>query len=172
MTRSELIAVVADYAGPVTPFRTDEDQTRSFEEALAHATEEDLRALLGLLERPPPAAAQDGWHDALEQALVLVGAQHRDAATTALTALLHRDPPVHRETAIAALGELGGPEQVSALAAVSEDGLSHAELVALACALGDLGGPHARARLQRMMRSFAHLEAVKAEIDISLSRIE
>ena len=172
MTRNELIAIVADYAGPVTPFRTDKDQTRSFEEALAHTTEEDLTALLGLLEHPPPDAAHDGWHYALERALVLVGTRHRNPAVAALMALVRCDPPIHRETTIAALGELGDPEHVPALAAVVDDDLTEDELVALACALGDLGGPDARAHLQHLKHAYAHLEAVTREVDISLARLE
>ncbi len=169
MTREELIEVLADFAGPLGPFRSPDDQEKTFRESLAEATSDDLGLLLDLLSHPPPVAASraDAWDYTLEEALLAVGKLEPTRAAARMEAMLRS--PAGRATVIAALGGLGEASSVHALGdLVAEEELGDNELVTLACALGELGGPAATAILETMRSRFSSRPNVISEVAIAL----
>lgn len=171
MTREELIAIVADRAGPLGPLRTPEDHERLFRDGMSRATSDDLQRLADLSTEGPPAWSGlrlEEWHDSLVEALVELGTREPRLARL-LEARLAPGPG--RIVSISALGAIGLPSSIAALGALVADAtLSTDERIMLADALGEIGGPEAIARLCEM-RGLSGDAVTLREIDIVLEHI-
>jgi hypothetical protein len=170
LTRDELIAIVADFAGPVGPLREPEDQERAFYARLAAATAEDLETLAGLIGSPGEVPGPDGdesWAHALEEALVTVGARHVALAMDRVTTRLVPGA-AGRGIAIAVIGRLRAPASLAALRDLVDDAsLTDPEIEELAGAVQQVGGPEAVAVLRTMQERFGDRPA-RREIDMCL----
>jgi hypothetical protein len=153
MTRTELVEPIADYAGPLGPFRTPEEREQQFRQWLSGARFDWLEPLLDLLLNPPVEAShsfgKDGWHVALVECLAHVGKLDPQRFHARVAPLLVREEI--RLPVICALEEIGGQESAKVLRVLYDTGtLSDEEISYLAGALGEIGGQEARETLLRM----------------------
>jgi hypothetical protein len=172
MTRTDLIEPIADYAGPLGPFREPEEQEQQFRQWLSGARFDWLEPLLDLLFNPPPEAShiavKNGWDVALVECLTHVGKLNPQR-------FLERvEPHLMREEArlflIWVIGWIGHREGVRVLIPLAETGiLSDEELCFLAGAFGEIGGQEAREILLHMQATVsAQKKDVHREINNAL----
>jgi hypothetical protein len=154
MERDELIERLDVCAGPVTPFMTNIPLLQWHSWCEKAAGLDLFEALVDLIATPPPAgrvryATVDEWHQVLRLSTGWVGKRHPDMAMRRLLPLLDDDRA--RLAVIEVLGYVGDDRALPELDRLVQDGcLCHAELVALAETLADIGGEAAWRLLQHL----------------------
>jgi hypothetical protein len=175
-TRRELIQVLADFAGPLGPFRALEEMEERRSAWLDGLRASDLPALLDLLRSPPapaeysPATADD-FELELTDAVTAAAAGDPEPSLALMTPLIQDDRA--RGAVIDVIGGLQLARGLELLAPLVIDArLTSDERVRLACALGDIGGDDARALLRALQTRSDGESDVLAEIDIALQRTD
>ncbi|MET0135290.1 MAG: hypothetical protein ABW215_17055 [Kibdelosporangium sp.] len=174
MRRDDVIAALADFAGPLGPLRSPaelESARRRWVETTDLAA---FESLLGLLLRPTPDLARLNPDDVeFELSELLIGLGRRD-----VDAALHQLAPLAgvlaaRPVVIDVLGGLGPAALALLEPLVRDSSLSADNTVRLACALGEIGGAPAR-RLLLVLRERAKdpTSAVAQEIATALAAVD
>jgi hypothetical protein len=173
MTRKEVIKKVAQLSGPLGPFESLDERTRQRNEWAAAGEDEVIDLLSDILVNPPDAAqfrqaTSEDFELELSELLILLG-QHDP------TQLIQKIGPLltngrARPTIIGVIGALGVEDGIRWLTPLVESAqLTGDELVRLAGALGEIGGPAARLLLEQMRASTpAGMTDVLQEINIAL----
>ena len=168
--RDQAMELVLDLAGPMSPFESIESRDARENEVTADRPEWLFDGLLLFLRDHPDLPHPILWADAdvVARQLLAHYKGHPDLVDRLVELL---DEPAARESAIDALGDTGDPAAVSHLiGAARRHELNETELVSLACAFGDLGGPQARAALRAMRDDPDLPEPVFAEVELALER--
>jgi hypothetical protein len=177
MTRSQLIRKLADFAGPLGPFETLEARAELRNQWLITADETLLDTLLDILVHPPdlkefrPATGEDIDVE-LTEIFVLLGRHNPLELLRRVGPLLKNKKA--RSTIIEVIGAMKQQEGITWIKPLlDEKSLNEDELVRLAGAFGEIGGPEARLLLKQMRSSTSpKLTDVMEEIDIALQAVE
>jgi hypothetical protein len=156
MDRARLIEQVGVLAGPLGPFTSIEQREAEQRQWHASLSQRDAATLADLLYRPPSSEQRGGAtaeHFELETVEALIAIGRLDPAwfgRFAAEQLSQRGPA---SGLIEALGAVGGDGAASILIGMSDRyRLSRTELMALVCALGEIGGEQAQAHLAAIQR--------------------
>ena len=159
MSHDDVLAVLADFAGPLGPLQSPEERDARKQQWMDTVEMSAVNRLLAVLVRsrqPPELERLDKDHVEFELAELLIGVGRRDedAALARVAPLL--DLAQARPVLIDVIGGLRSQASLSLLARVMrEPDLSEDETVRLACALGEIGGGRARELLTVLQERFA-----------------
>lgn len=144
MHRDHVIDTLADFAGPLGPLISHDEQLARQDRWVEAGGVELLEALIDLIASPPPAERLgnvdlDDWNVVLVEIAGTLGEQYPDAAIQRLVPLL--DQPRARSLAIDVLGGVGDARAVAPLGRLLQHrALDADQMIRLAGALGSIGG--------------------------------
>ena len=177
MSHDDVLAVLADFAGPLGPLQTPEERDarkQQWMDTVEMSAVDRLLAVLVRSRQPPELERLDKDHVEFELAELLIGVGRRDEDATLARVAPLLDVARARPALIDVIGGLRSQAGLPLLARVMrEPDLSEDETVRLACALGEIGGGRARELLTVLQERFTDPPAAVAqEIDIALQAIE
>jgi hypothetical protein len=172
-----VLAVLADFAGPLGPFESPEEQDarkQQWMDTVEMSAVEQLLAVVQRSRRPPELERLDENDVEFELTELLVGVGRRDDDATLARVAPLLDVAQARPVLIDVIGGLRSQAGLPLLERVMrEPVLSEDETVRLACALGEVSGEGARELLIVLRGRFTDPPAAVAqEIDIALQAIE
>jgi len=171
MRRDDLIAMLAEFVGPVGPLGSVDDHFQQRDDRIAGADFDDVDLLVDLLLHPPklaPVYTEEGkWDSAVVDSLITWG--RRDPART-----LPKIGPLLSNKALSPaviriIGGLRHPDGLRWLIPLvdSAAGLTEEERIALAGALGEIGGDDARKLVDRLRGVPNMTPGLQNEIDVA-----
>jgi hypothetical protein len=177
MSKDDVLAVLADFAGPLGPLQSPEERDarkQQWMDTVEMSAVDQLLAVLLRSCRPRELERLDKDDVEFELTELLIGVGRRDDDATLIRVAPLLDIAQARPVLIDVIGGLRSQAGLPLLERVMrEPDLSEDETVRLACALGEVGGGRARELLTVLQQRFTDLPAAVAqEIDIALQAIE
>lgn len=171
MRRADLIALLAEFVGPVGPLGSLDEKFQTRDERIADADFDDVDLLLDILVNPPdlpPVYAENGkWDSAVVDSLITWGRRDPTRLLVKIGALLTNkaiSPAI-----IKVIGGLRHGEGLHRLTPLVDGaaGLTEDDRIALAGALGEIGGAAASELLDRLDRTPGLSDNVRNEVNIA-----
>jgi len=171
--RQKAIAILKDFAGPLGPFESLDEQIERREVWASTADNQVIDAFLDILVHPPDQneicpITQDSLEAELSELLVLIGQHNPSDVLEKIAPYLANEQA--RPTVIEVIGGLRLEAGISWLKPLIENkNLTEDELIRLACALGEIGGKEALDLLQQLRASSSEIMTdLQKEIDIAI----
>lgn len=175
--RQTLIDAFLQLAGPLGPMGSLGERERARERLHKQLAEEDGAILVGLLYHPldedtcAPARAEHVQQEVVDALVALAHRAPEEWLERTKGLLEQRGPNEGMIELLGSLGLPGGERVLTRL--VQTSALDERELIALACSLGEIGGPESRETLEQMRDLVRDRDSDLArEIDAAVAAIE